>query len=212
MLKPVCITTVSRYYSEDLGRFVNRDPVGYETGGTNMYRYVRDSPTDYDDASGMYIYLMNGPAGSVQPSPIFPCPPTLRPYTVYRPVYVACPQPHIEFRQEVHYSRCWHQQRTPEQQSCDDALEADEAACWEEYGNNYRARWACHARAMLRYARCLAGEEPRPVLIPHRTKLHGETVLLRARCFPGLLPPSYRPGVCPPVCPLLNPVLHPVFH
>jgi RHS repeat-associated protein len=42
----------ARYYSSDLGRFIARDPIGYE-GGINLYRYVNNKPTKYIDPSGL---------------------------------------------------------------------------------------------------------------------------------------------------------------
>ena len=41
----------ARYYSPDLGRFLQTDPVGYE-GGINWYRYCRNNPLAYTDPSG----------------------------------------------------------------------------------------------------------------------------------------------------------------
>src|SRR5262249_24625393 len=40
-----------RYYSPELGRFITRDPVGYEAG-VNRYAYVNDRPTNYVDPLG----------------------------------------------------------------------------------------------------------------------------------------------------------------
>jgi RHS repeat-associated protein len=41
-----------RAYSPSLGRFISRDPVG-ETGGNNLYRYVRNCPSDGVDRLGL---------------------------------------------------------------------------------------------------------------------------------------------------------------
>ena len=41
-----------RYYAFDLGRFINRDPIGYEDG-YNVYLYVGGRPTYATDPSGM---------------------------------------------------------------------------------------------------------------------------------------------------------------
>ena len=41
-----------RYYHAQLGRFVNRDPIGY-LGGMNLYGYVRGMPTYYVDPYGL---------------------------------------------------------------------------------------------------------------------------------------------------------------
>ena len=41
-----------RAYDPDLGRWLNRDPIG-EAGGLNLYAYVRNEPTKYIDPSGL---------------------------------------------------------------------------------------------------------------------------------------------------------------
>jgi RHS repeat-associated protein len=41
-----------RYYDEVNGRFVNRDPIGYD-GGIDVYEYSSDSPTDECDWTGL---------------------------------------------------------------------------------------------------------------------------------------------------------------
>jgi RHS repeat-associated protein len=54
----------ARYYQADMGRFVGRDPIGYDSGDTNLYRYVRGNPLNATDPSG------NRPSPSV---PILLC-------------------------------------------------------------------------------------------------------------------------------------------
>ena len=41
----------ARYYHTELGRFVARDPIGYE-GGISLYEYALSSPLLYTDSSG----------------------------------------------------------------------------------------------------------------------------------------------------------------
>jgi RHS repeat-associated protein len=41
----------ARYYSPTLQRFISEDPIG-PAGGTNLYAYAADSPTNYTDPSG----------------------------------------------------------------------------------------------------------------------------------------------------------------
>ena len=43
----------ARYYDPGVGRFVSRDPIGYE-GGLNLYAYVNNRPTFGVDPSGLY--------------------------------------------------------------------------------------------------------------------------------------------------------------
>jgi RHS repeat-associated protein len=42
----------ARYYSADLGRFVSQDPIGFEAGDTNLYRYTGNRPVVSTDATG----------------------------------------------------------------------------------------------------------------------------------------------------------------
>ncbi len=43
----------ARYYDPSLGRFVQRDPIGYSAGDSNLYRYVGNSPTRFIDPYGL---------------------------------------------------------------------------------------------------------------------------------------------------------------
>jgi RHS repeat-associated protein len=42
----------ARYYDPALGRFLSQDPIGFEAGDANFYRYVENSPTNATDPSG----------------------------------------------------------------------------------------------------------------------------------------------------------------
>lgn len=42
----------NRYYSAELGRFLQRDPIGY-AGGYDLYEYVRDNPVNIADPNGL---------------------------------------------------------------------------------------------------------------------------------------------------------------
>jgi RHS repeat-associated protein len=42
----------ARYYSPSTGRFMNQDPIGFAGKDTDLYRYVRNSPTNYLDPEG----------------------------------------------------------------------------------------------------------------------------------------------------------------
>ncbi len=43
----------NRDYSANLGRWVQTDPLGFEAGDTNLYRYVQNSPLTWNDPSGL---------------------------------------------------------------------------------------------------------------------------------------------------------------
>jgi RHS repeat-associated protein len=42
----------ARYYDAGVGRFISEDPIGFEAGDPNLYRYVGNSPANYTDPSG----------------------------------------------------------------------------------------------------------------------------------------------------------------
>jgi RHS repeat-associated protein len=44
----------ARYYDASNGRFISEDPIGFGGRDTNLYRYVRNSPTNFIDPSGLY--------------------------------------------------------------------------------------------------------------------------------------------------------------
>ncbi len=70
-----------RYYHPELGRFLQRDPIGYDAGDWNLYEYVRGNPINHVDAKG----FQRGRSGPIprprppQPSPPQPAPPSLPP-------------------------------------------------------------------------------------------------------------------------------------
>ncbi len=51
----------NRFYSPDLGRFVQPDPIGFEGDATNLYRYCGNNPVNWFDPVGTYgIVKVNG--------------------------------------------------------------------------------------------------------------------------------------------------------
>ncbi|NEQ42461.1 MAG: RHS repeat-associated core domain-containing protein [Leptolyngbya sp. SIOISBB] len=42
----------ARYYDPAVGRFLSEDPIGFDAGDANLYRYVFNSPTNYTDPTG----------------------------------------------------------------------------------------------------------------------------------------------------------------
>jgi len=45
----------ARYYHAQLGRFISRDPIGYDGGDANLYRYVGNAPTNARDPIGLAV-------------------------------------------------------------------------------------------------------------------------------------------------------------
>lgn len=44
----------ARYYSPTFGRFISEDPIGFDGGDSNLYRYVWNSPTGFVDPLGLW--------------------------------------------------------------------------------------------------------------------------------------------------------------
>ena len=42
----------ARYYDAAVGRFISQDPIGFNAGDGNLYRYVFNSPTNFTDPTG----------------------------------------------------------------------------------------------------------------------------------------------------------------
>ncbi|MFG6102832.1 RHS repeat-associated core domain-containing protein [Leptothoe sp. EHU-05/26/07-4] len=59
----------ARYYDSAVGTFVSKDPLGFDAGDANLYRYVFNSPTNFTDPSGKFIatlapaFTLGGPPG-----------------------------------------------------------------------------------------------------------------------------------------------------
>jgi RHS repeat-associated protein len=49
----------ARYYDPSIGRFISEDPIGFDAGDMNLYRYVANTPMTYTDPSGMCQSWMN---------------------------------------------------------------------------------------------------------------------------------------------------------
>jgi RHS repeat-associated protein len=55
----------ARYYDPATGRWTSQDPLGFDAGDSNLYRYVKNAPTDASDPSGKNVYLLIKPNNSV---------------------------------------------------------------------------------------------------------------------------------------------------
>jgi RHS repeat-associated protein len=47
----------ARYYDSKIGRWTSQDPLGFDAGDSNLYRYVNDSPTNQIDSQGLFPQL-----------------------------------------------------------------------------------------------------------------------------------------------------------
>jgi len=45
----------ARYYDASTGRFINKDPIGFRGGDTNLYRYVGNNPVNWIDPWGLVL-------------------------------------------------------------------------------------------------------------------------------------------------------------
>jgi hypothetical protein len=48
----------ARYFDANVGRFISTDPIGFEAGDSNLYRYVNNSSTLFTDPSGKIIPIL----------------------------------------------------------------------------------------------------------------------------------------------------------
>ena len=55
----------ARWYDPATGRWMSQDPLGFDAGDSNLYRYVNNRPTDGNDPSGLQY---RGPV--IQPTPL----------------------------------------------------------------------------------------------------------------------------------------------
>ncbi len=50
----------NRYYDTELSTFLNRDPIGYNSGDTNLYRYCGNNPVNAVDPQGTVVVVIHG--------------------------------------------------------------------------------------------------------------------------------------------------------
>ena len=54
----------ARWYDPAVGRFISQDPIGFQAGDPNLYRYVGNAPGDGTDPNGLAPKLILRPDGS----------------------------------------------------------------------------------------------------------------------------------------------------
>jgi len=52
----------ARYYDSKVGRFITKDPIGFEGGDVNLYAYVLNNPVNLNDPEGLEVMLCKRPA------------------------------------------------------------------------------------------------------------------------------------------------------
>jgi RHS repeat-associated protein len=55
----------ARYYDSSVGRFISEDPIGFDAGDTNIYRYVGNNAVNAIDPDGLYGLVVGGSATGV---------------------------------------------------------------------------------------------------------------------------------------------------
>src|SRR5207244_1927967 len=50
-----------RYYDPKTARWISQDPLGFDAGDSNLYRYAHNNYTTLTDPSGKEIYLVFAP-------------------------------------------------------------------------------------------------------------------------------------------------------
>jgi RHS repeat-associated protein len=62
---------LNRWYNPKTGRWMSEDPIGFEAGDANLYRYVGNSPTTHIDPTGQDLVV---PGDELGPEPDWPMP------------------------------------------------------------------------------------------------------------------------------------------
>ncbi len=55
----------ARWYDPTTGRWQSQDPLGFDAGDSNLFRYVENAPTKNTDPSGLLIWILNMPVFTV---------------------------------------------------------------------------------------------------------------------------------------------------
>ena len=108
----------NRWYDAITGRWLSQDPIEFGGGDANFYRYVRNSPTNTTDATGLAPYLADGSNMITGVSPGFWCPSLPEPaenssgeppppYIFLPPPQDTLPLPPIVFNPQVRPSVEW---------------------------------------------------------------------------------------------------------
>jgi RHS repeat-associated protein len=66
----------NRYYSTELGRFVQKDPIEYDAGDVNIYRYIFNRSENHFDSSGLQLERIFGSPEDYYEHQLPPVPPT----------------------------------------------------------------------------------------------------------------------------------------
>ena len=65
----------ARWYDSESGRWMSQDPMGFDAGDSNLYRYVNNRPTSATDPSGLRRRRFGAwQQYEICPTPIAPCP------------------------------------------------------------------------------------------------------------------------------------------
>jgi RHS repeat-associated protein len=53
----------ARYYDSAVGKFISEDPIGFNAGDSNLSRYVGNSSVNWEDPSGLDVWIENAAPG-----------------------------------------------------------------------------------------------------------------------------------------------------
>lgn len=51
-----------RYYDPTIGRWISRDPLGFDAGDGNLYRYIKNQSQTQTDPSGLSMFALGNSA------------------------------------------------------------------------------------------------------------------------------------------------------
>ena len=60
---------LNRWYDPAVGRWLSQDPIGFDAGDGNLYRYVENAPTIEIDPTGLMQQLMAYPGAVITTNP-----------------------------------------------------------------------------------------------------------------------------------------------
>ena len=160
----------ARYNDPTLARFLNEDPIGFESGDNDFYRYVRDNPVNLGDPFG----LQGGAGTAPAPSPITPPPDPIVTAPVPSPCVVCIPIMILLNPTELNGGeQDWIERRRQRENRCEKKKKRNRNDCMKRYleEREFCSRYfgtvlygMCRDRAFWRFSNCQKGlDDPGPL-------------------------------------------------